>query len=199
MIARTFTCHAAGILARATELKTETGSRIIIRLLLLTPLLIALVGCGLEAKSDLKSYVLQVKARQKPKIPPLPEPEEFEIFTYDKASLDDPFIPSQVIVAAEQRTGNGLQPNLERERDLLEQFKLGSLRMMGSLERNGQRWALVRTAEGSLHRTSKGHYMGENNGEIIAISETQIELREIVADGLGSWVEKFTTLSTAQE
>ena len=67
---------------------------------------------------------------------------------------------------------------------------------MGTLEKEGTRWALIRTADGTLHRTSKGHHVGDNNGEIIAISENQIQLREIVPDGLGGWVERFTTLST---
>lgn len=199
MIAHMSANHAAGIPASATEFKGEAKSITIIRSLLLATLAIALVGCGLEAGSDLQGYVVQVKARQKSNIPPLPEPKEFEIFTYDQASLHDPFIPSKVIEAAEQSADNGLRPDLERERDPLEKFKLGSLRMMGSLEKNGRHWALVGSPDGTLHRTTKGHYMGENNGEIITISETQIKLREIVADGLGGWVEKFTTLSTAQE
>ena len=70
--------------------------------------------------------------------------------------------------------------------------------MMGSIEKEGVRWALILTADGTLHRTTVGRYMGQNNGQIMKISESQLELREIVPDGLGSWVEKFTTLSTQE-
>lgn len=169
------------------------------RLLLITLLGATLSACGLESESNLQSYVVQTKARQKVSIPPLPKPETFEIFTYQQASLRDPFVPSEVIAAAQRRTDDGgLRPDLERKRDPLEEFKLGSLKMMGSLEKEGQRWALIRTADGTLHRTTKGHYIGQSNGQIVSIGESQIELREIVPDGLGSWIEKFTTLSTQE-
>lgn len=170
------------------------------RLLLVAALAIALSGCGLESESDLQGFVAQVKARQKGKIPPLPEAREFAIFSYNEEVLRDPFIPAEVVEAAARSAGkDGLRPDLDRQRDLLEQFSLGSLKLMGSLEKDGTRWALVRSADGTLHRTTKGRYMGHNNGEIIAINESNIELREIIPDGLGGWVEKFTTLSTDEE
>jgi type IV pilus assembly protein PilP len=37
--------------------------------------------------------------------------------------------------------------------------------------------------------------MGQNNGKILKISESQLELKEIVPDGLGGWVERFSTLT----
>ena len=168
--------------------------------LLLTGLLgLAVAGCGGETSTDLQAYVQQVKARQKGRIPPLPQPQEFEVFTYEQASLRDPFTPLDVIEAelsAEQDDENALRPDMAREKDLLEQYKLGSLKMMGTLEKDGQRWALIQTADGTLHRTTAGRYMGQNNGQIISINESDLELREIVPDGLGKWVEKYTTLTT---
>lgn len=170
-----------------------------IQLLFIAILGIALTACGLESESNLQAYVAQTKARQKVSIPALPKPVVFEIFTYEQASLRDPFVPSKVLDAAQRRgNDNGLRPDLDRQRDPLEEFKLGSLKMMGSLEKNGQRWALILAADGTLHRATKGSHMGQNNGQIVSISESQLELREILPDGLGSWVEKSTTLSTKE-
>jgi type IV pilus assembly protein PilP len=159
------------------------------------PLLLSLVltGCEFDVNSDLKAYVADVKARQKSKIPPLPEAKEFEIFAYNQTELRDPFKPLSSIKDSE---GPLVRPNLNRERDPLEEYKIGSLKMMGSLEKDGVRWALIRTSDGTLHRTTKGRYMGDNNGQIVAITENQVQLKEIVPDGLGGWVERYTTLST---
>ncbi|HEC20352.1 MAG TPA: pilus assembly protein PilP [Gammaproteobacteria bacterium] len=162
------------------------------------PLLLALMlsACGGEENVDLHTYVKEVKARQTGKIPPLPKPQKFEIFTYNDKSLRNPFEPTVEIQAAE--TNNGLKPDMSRERDVLEQYALGSLKMMGILEKNGRRWALIRTSDGTLYRVTVGRYLGKNNGKITRITETELEIKEIVPDGLGGWIERKTTLSTSE-
>ena len=162
--------------------------------LLLASLTAGLIACGGVQDQDLRDYVNQVKARQKGNIPPLPQPQKFEIYSYDEASVRDPFIPTTVIEAAENKE-SGPRPEVGRVKDVLEEFPLGSLKMMGSLEKDGKRWALMRAPDGTLHRTTAGHYVGQNNGKILKISESQLELKEIVPDGLGGWVERFSTLT----
>ena len=93
---------------------------------------------------------------------------------------------------------NGLKPDLDRDRGVLEQYAVVSLKMMGILEKNGLRWALVRASDGSLHRTRTGRHLGKNNGEIVSITESQLELKEIVPDGLGGWMERMTTLAVGE-
>jgi type IV pilus assembly protein PilP len=156
--------------------------------------MLSLSACGGDETEDLQSYIQQIKARPKNPIAPLPKPQEFEIFTYNDASLRDPFAPTQVIQAAEAKN-SGLRPNMSREKDVLEQYALGSLKMVGILEKNRKRWALIIAPDGTLYRTTLKRYVGQNNGEIIRITETEIELREIVQDGLGGWVERYTTLA----
>ena len=158
-------------------------------------LVIGLSACSSSSDTDLRSYVAEIKAKQKSSIPPLPQPETFEVFTYQDASLRDPFVPRAVVLAEERGKGNGLKPDQNRERDVLEQYALGSLKLMGSLEKDGKRWALIKSADGTLHRATLGQYMGQNDGKIVRLNESQLELREIVPNGLGGWVEKMTTLS----
>ena len=161
-------------------------------------LTIGLVACGDTPDADLRQFVSDTKARKKSSIPPLPEPQKFEIYTYDDVSLRDPFIPAKVVADVDD-ADSGLRPDTTREKDVLEEFPLGSLKMMGSLEKNGKLWALLRAPDGTLHRTTKGRHMGQNNGKIIKISETELELIEIVPDGLGGWIERFSTLAAASE
>jgi type IV pilus assembly protein PilP len=162
--------------------------------LFIVTLTIGLIACGSGPDQDLRDYVKQVKARKKGHIPPLPEPQKFEVFTYDDTSLRDPFIPEQKLEAA-AHDKSGPRPDSKREKEVLEGFALGSLKLMGSLEKDGRRWALIKAPDGTLYRTTKGHHMGQNNGVILKIGESQLELKEIVPDGLGGYVERFSTLT----
>ncbi|HFE31727.1 MAG TPA: pilus assembly protein PilP [Gammaproteobacteria bacterium] len=160
--------------------------------------LVGLNGCGEKGTDDLKAYVESVEQRQKSDIPPLPRLLEYETFTYDESSLRDPFEPPERAVENTRRPNTGLQPDLKREREALEQYSLGSLRMVGSIEKNGRRWALIIAPDGTLHRTTTGQHMGQDNGEIIRVTESQVELKEIVSDGLGGWIERRTTLTVSE-
>ena len=167
------------------------------QLLVIVIVITGLAACSGSLDADLREYVEEVKSRQKGRIPPLPEPQKFEIYAYNEAKLRDPFIPTQVIEAA-NNANSGLRPDASREKDVLEQYPLGSLKMMGSLEKSGQLWALLRAPDGTLHRTKKGRHMGQNNGEIIKITENELELKEIVPDGLGGWIERFSILTASE-
>jgi len=155
-----------------------------------------LTACGGEENVDLQTYVNEVKTRQKSNIPPLPKPQTFEVFTYNDTTLRNPFAATVEIQAAE--SNNGLKPDMARDRDVLEQYAVGSLKMMGSLEKNGRRWALIRASDGTLHRITAGRHLGKNNGEIVSITESELELKEIVPDGLGGWIERMTTLAISE-
>lgn len=158
---------------------------------------VALVGCAEKGTDDLKAYVQAVEQRQKGSIPPLPELREYETFTYDDSSLRDPFEPPEK-ADIKARPNTGLQPDLKRQREVLEQYSLGSLRMVGSIEKDGRRWALVIAPDGTLHRAAAGQHMGQDNGKIIRITESEVELKEIVPDGLGGWIERRTTLTVSE-
>jgi type IV pilus assembly protein PilP len=168
------------------------------RYVILAALTLSLVACGGAQDADLRQFISETKAKKKGRIPPLPEPQKFEIYAYDETNLRDPFIPTQAIDEAANNSDSGLKPDTAREKDVLEEFALGSLKMMGSLEKSSRRWALLKTPDGTLHRTTKGRHMGQNNGEIIRITENELELKEIVPDGLGGWIERFSTLTVSE-
>jgi type IV pilus assembly protein PilP len=159
-------------------------------------LTVGLVACSDTPDADLRKFISDTKAKGKSRIPPLPAPQKFEIYTYDDESLRDPFIPAKVVTA--EVDDNGIRPDADRVKEVLEEFALGSLKMMGSLEKSGKLWALLKAPDGTLHRTTKGRHVGQNNGRIIKITETELELKEIVPDGLGGWIERFSTLATSE-
>ena len=70
--------------------------------------------------------------------------------------------------------------------------------MVGSVDRKGQRHALLRV-ENLLYQVKAGEYLGQNYGRITKISETDIALREIVQDAAGEWVERTTTLQLQEK
>jgi type IV pilus assembly protein PilP len=61
--------------------------------------------------------------------------------------------------------------------------------MVGMMKQAGTNVALVET-NGSTHIVRVGNYMGQNFGLITRISETEVQLKEIVQDAAGEWVER---------
>jgi type IV pilus assembly protein PilP len=45
-----------------------------------------------------------------------------------------------------------------------------------------------------LYRVKVGNYMGQNFGLITTISDSQIQLRELIQDAVGDWTERQSTL-----
>ena len=163
----------------------------------LTVVALLLTACN-QDQDDLSRYIADVKARKKGRIPPLPEAETYETYAYNEIDLRNPFIATKSKRAARTGSNNGISPNLRREREVLEQFPLDTLKMVGMLEQSGERWALLKGQDGTLYRTKKGRYIGEDNGRITRITENAVELTEIVPDGLGGWIKRQSTLSATE-
>lgn len=163
---------------------------------------LSVVGCSNSNLQDLQQYVQEVKSSQKGRIEPLPEFKPFETFVYDAAKLRDPFVPWENADTAKRArgliAGNGPQPNFDRRKEILEQFPLDSLRMVGTLERDGRLWAIIKAPDGLVHRIHEDNYMGQNHGKIIRLAEGKIELTEIVSDGLGGWMERSASVTLVE-
>lgn len=151
---------------------------------------VALSGCGGDM-DDLDQYINEVKARPGGRIEPLPEITPYEVFTYvaDADGFRSPFVPDAPQAAAGPAAG-GTRPDPDRSREFLEQFPLDTLRMVGTLEIAGVNYGLIQTSDGLIHRVVPGNYMGQNDGRIVAINESEIELVEIISDGIGGYIER---------
>ncbi|MDO8826595.1 pilus assembly protein PilP [Methylophaga sp.] len=166
--------------------------------IILLSLVMGLAACD-SKKDNLQNYVEEVKARQQVDIPPIPVMKPYEKFSYSAAGLRDPFVPTVIDVPEpepEQSVQNGVQPNENRRKELLESYSLSDLQYVGTLEQESI-WALIRAPDSTIHRVQIGNYMGMNHGQIVEISETYLTLKEIVAEGNG-YNERETTVPVVE-
>jgi len=153
--------------------------------------MLILGGCAQEQHSDLREFMSTAGATGQPPLEALPEIKPQETFDYEPGDMADPFQPRSMKPA---KGGGGNQPDLSRNKEALENFPLDGLRMVGTLQRDGQIFALVRAPEGILYRIKQGNYLGLNFGLVVRITESSIEIRETVQDGAGDWTESSTTM-----
>jgi type IV pilus assembly protein PilP len=156
---------------------------------------VGLSACG-GANDDLHSYIDQVKARPGGRIEPLPQVQPAPTFAYEASGRRSPFVPD---APQRRRTGPGAVdgPDPNRPREFLEQFPLDTLRMVGTLSDRRASFGLVQTSDGLVHRVSVGNHMGQNYGRIVSISDSQIQLVEIIPDGLGGFLERPAAIALA--
>ena len=107
-----------------------------------------------------------------------------------------PFVPDSPQVTGGPADG-GTRPDETRSREFLDSFPLDTLRMVGTLQLGEINFGLVQTSDGLIHRVIPGNYMGQNDGRIIAISDSEIELIEIISDGIGGYLEREAGVSLA--
>jgi type IV pilus assembly protein PilP len=157
-----------------------------------------LAACGSGEFSDLKEFVDQSGQGLRGRVEPLPQVKPYEPITYNAFELPDPFKPRK-IEPEKGGGGGGLAPDTTRRKEPLEAYPLESLKMVGTLERGNQRWALIKTPDNSLYRVRRGNYMGQNFGVIAMISESSITLKELIQDTTGSWSERTSNLQLLEE
>lgn len=162
--------------------------------------LVLLAGCGAE-NEELQEWMERQRREAKPNVSPLTPPKKFEAQPYTSAQAVDPFSLQKLTVAvkAEARQPNSvLAAELNRRKEPLESYPLDSMTMVGSVAKQAKPFALLRV-DNLLYQVKLGDYIGQNYGRIIKITETQIELREIVQDAAGEWIERPTTLQLQEK
>lgn len=156
----------------------------------LLPLLL-LTGCG-RGTSDLEAWVAAVRNRPAPPLDPLPMAQQFESFTYDAAGRRDPF---SAPIPDRRNANGGPRPDANRRKEPLEAFPLDSLDMVGSLGSGSASVALVMAPDKVVHRVRVGNHMGQNEGRITAVTDSRIDLIELIPDGAGGWVERQASIA----
>jgi len=158
------------------------------------------VSCAENDMSDLSQFTKETKLKYLGQIEALPAIVPYEGYHYQVEDKRDPFKPSVSLVKtiALKRASNGIRPNSIRNKEDLERYGLETLVMVGVMNNNGQNWAIIKAPDNSIFRVKKGNYMGENNGKILKISESKIDLKEIVKDGLGGWIERPNKLAISE-
>jgi type IV pilus assembly protein PilP len=150
---------------------------------------VVLAGCSSQDR-DLDNFITQTNQEAGGRVEPLPEIKPYQTYIYADAAMRSPFTPTS------PNSGNpNLRPDAHRNREFLEQYSLDTMKMVGSMQMGGQMFGLIQTKDGLVHRVVVGNYIGQNDGKITAISASKIEVREIVPDGLGGYIERPTGIA----
>ena len=167
------------------------------RLLLSLAACLALVACGSDVHDDIKAWMKESTAGLKGRVPPLPEIKAFPIVSFDAPEPLDPFKPVG-IDPEKKAAGGGIKPDLNRRKEPLESFPLESLKMIGLLQNAKLKHAIVR-AGNAVYQVKIGNYMGQNFGIITDIKDSEVQIKELVQDPGGDWVERTSTLKLQEQ
>jgi type IV pilus assembly protein PilP len=167
------------------------------RLAFLIPVMVLAVGLGgcSRGMSDLEAYIAEVHARPGGRIEPLPEIKIHETFRYDPGDARSPFVPD---MPAAGGVVGGVRPDADRRREYLESFPLDTLNMVGTINMGGRLYGLVQTTDKLVHRVLTGNYLGQNDGRVVSITTSEIQLLEIIPDGLGGYTERAASISLGE-
>ena len=165
------------------------------RLVLLAVTAVLLNACT-DSGVELQQWMQETKQQTKVSIPKLSEPKKFIPFLYDAKRSVDPYSPNKLAVAmarAQSNSSSLLKPDMDRRREPLESFPLDTLKMVGTLEKPGLVYALLQ-ADKTVFQAKVGNYIGQNFGMVTKVTESGVELKEIVQDASGDWVERQAKL-----
>ena len=169
--------------------------------LLLLSMLLLLSACG-SGDEEIQDWISQQKLQSRPRVTPLKEPKKFEPEEYSAGNLVDPFNMQKLTLALKRDSAPGnaalITPELSRRKEALEMMPLDSMAMVGSMVKGGVPVALVRS-DNLLYQVKVGNHLGQNYGLVTKISETEVQLREIVQDASGDWVERPASLQLQEQ
>ena len=165
-------------------------------------LLAGLSGCAGD-NEELVQWMEQEHRAVKPNVPPVFPPKKFDPQAYEGLAGAEPF-GLQKLASGLGSSGSPSKPppgvlrQQQRPPEALESFPLDSMFMVGSLIRAGKAHALLKV-DNLLHDVAIGDHLGQNFGEIVKISETDLTLHEWVQDAVGEWVERTSTLQLQEK
>jgi type IV pilus assembly protein PilP len=161
---------------------------------------VLLAACGGEEHQDIKNWMADASKDMHGRVQPIPEIRPFPIISYDAGDLPEPFNPSKVV--PERRTGGGgIQPDFDRPREPLEAYPLESLKMVGVMRKDKILHALVQV-DNTVYQVRPGNHMGQSFGVITSITDSQMNIKELVQDPTGQtadWVERIATLQLQEQ
>ena len=156
--------------------------------------LAAITACSQDT-SDLQAFIAQTKSAHVGSVKPLPQFKPYESFSYSAAELHDPFVATVDLEEDSDTKTSLLNPDLTRPKEALEVFPLDTLSMVGILEQNNNLWGLIKDPQNIVHRVQVGKYIGQNEGKITKITESDVSLIEIISDGIGGYIERDASIA----
>jgi type IV pilus assembly protein PilP len=154
----------------------------------------ALSAACTAGDDELQTWMDESRRNMPVSITKIAEPKVFSPFRYPATSEVDPFNAAKLRVGIESPTRSGARgPDMGRLREPLESYSLEAFKMVGNLKQGAMVVGLLKS-DSAVHQVRVGNYIGQNFGRIVAISETEVAIRESVQDAAGDWVERDTAL-----
>lgn len=159
---------------------------------ILLAFVLALSACAGDEHQDIKNWMKTEEAGMRGRITPLPQLKTFAVVDFDTASVGDPFQVSKL--DPDKRGAGANRPDTNRRREPLEAYPLESLKLVGMMvSKDGKPVALVQ-ADKTIYQIRVGNYIGQNFGLVTKISESELDLKELIEDANGDWVERMGTM-----
>lgn len=155
-----------------------------------------LAGCGDSDVREVRDWMAEVQRDTHPSVKPLAEPKTFIPYAYGAREALEPFSQTKLLgelAKAAAISNNPNQPDTKRPRELLETFPLDTMNMVGTIEKSGTRYALLQI-DRALYQVRPGQRIGQNFGVVTRVSDGAMDIREVVQDAAGEWVERMATL-----
>lgn len=163
--------------------------------LLMMVCVIALSACSnriVTAEKDMAD----IRNQPAQPVEPPPQPQIIEDFIYSANELRSPFMPPGLMnLQTITIEDTGVRPDLNRKKEPLEAFDLSLLVFRGMIvSPEGEQHGLVQRPDGSVTSVKVGNHMGLNDGRVVEITPTQINLIEIVPDSRAGFIERPQSL-----
>lgn len=158
-----------------------------------------LAACGGDHE-DLREWMAENTKDMRGNIPKLPEVKPYEPVPYEVEGMLDPFKTNKIEPESKYKQGAGkggaFQPDFEAREvrnSLLEKYPLESLKMIGYMNVNKRPMAVIQV-EDKVKQVKVGDYIGLDFGMITQITDTEVQLRELIQDSAGDWSERKSSL-----
>jgi len=158
-----------------------------------------LAPAAAEEHGDLKQELAQLTKDVRGRVEPLPQVRPYEPVPYTAEGQIDPFRPERIDVrgGGSRASVSKLAPDPNRPKEPPRVVSAGIDPDARHDHQNKEVFALVKAGP-NLYRVRKGNYMGQNFGVVTAIDEGAINLKELVQDSGGEWVERTSALQLVE-
>lgn len=115
-----------------------------------------------------------------------------ETYRYEARGRRDPF---ESILKDQPTIGPGpFDPDPKRQREPLEKFDLSSLQLMGIVWGGLGRRAVIKAPDGKGYFVRVGMYMGQHAGQVVAVENDRLVIKEQHMNMKGNIIDKILTI-----
>lgn len=160
-----------------------------------TALVLMLTACGADEMDELKGWMDAERKSAIVTVPKISPPKGYTPVAYLGKAEIAPFDPLKltVVIARINASSNGLEPDQNRPKEALEAYPLDTLSLVGMIEKDKIKYGLIK-ADKTIYQIKLGNYIGQNFGMVVKITDSELEIKEIVQDAAGDWVERMNKL-----